>query len=119
MPIPNIMWSSIHVLLCQVLIVSEEDQVPYMRPPLSKELWFSEDRDAAKLFEFKQWNGRKRSIFFEKKNFYCQPSELSRKEGGVAIALKKRVRYFLEPSPFCVFKIFVLEFKQGRDKKRR
>ncbi|ETE62063.1 Apoptosis-inducing factor 1, mitochondrial, partial [Ophiophagus hannah] len=29
----------------RVLIVSEDPELPYMRPPLSKELWFSEDAD--------------------------------------------------------------------------
>ena len=63
-----------------------------MRPPLSKELWFSEDREAAKKFEFKQWNGKTRDIFFEKSEFFCKPSELDSKTGGgVALALQKRV----------------------------
>ena len=64
-----------------------------MRPPLSKELWFSEDREAAKYFQFKQWNGKQRNIFFEDASFYCKPSELSEKKGcGVGLALNKKVR---------------------------
>ncbi|XP_076808808.1 apoptosis-inducing factor 1, mitochondrial-like isoform X1 [Clavelina lepadiformis] len=76
----------------KVLIISDETQAPYMRPPLSKELWFSDDREAAHKFEFKQWNGKWRDIFFEKPSFYCKPSELDAKNGGgVALALNKRV----------------------------
>lgn len=37
--------------------MSEEGHLPYMRPPLSKEMWY--DPDSAKKDEltFKQWNG--------------------------------------------------------------
>jgi len=44
----------------QVLIVTEEEHLPYMRPPLSKELWFSDDKDAVYNLRFKQWNGKER-----------------------------------------------------------
>jgi apoptosis-inducing factor 1 len=44
----------------QVLVVTEEGHLPYMRPPLSKELWFNEDKEAIKTLKFKQWNGKER-----------------------------------------------------------
>ncbi|XP_071949729.1 apoptosis-inducing factor 1, mitochondrial-like [Antedon mediterranea] len=70
----------------KVLVITEEDVNPYMRPPLSKELWFSDDKEGIKQFKFKQWNGKERSIFFEPDSFYCNPKELPTKEnGGVAI----------------------------------
>ncbi|XP_071509963.1 apoptosis-inducing factor 1, mitochondrial-like [Diadema antillarum] len=57
-----------------------------MRPPLSKELWFSDDAVAVEKLKFKQWNGKEKSIFFEPDAFYCKPGELPAKEnGGVAI----------------------------------
>ena len=31
-----------------------------MRPPLSKELWYSDDPDAVEHLRFKQWNGKER-----------------------------------------------------------
>ena len=34
-----------------------------MRPPLSKELWYSDDRDAVANLSFKQWNGKERRYF--------------------------------------------------------
>ncbi|KAL1441718.1 hypothetical protein MTO96_008435 [Rhipicephalus appendiculatus] len=46
----------------KVLVIGEEPYKPYMRPPLSKELWLSDE--ARKTLSFKQWNGRERSIFF-------------------------------------------------------
>lgn len=41
-------------------MISSESYAPYMRPPLSKEMWFTEDRDATKELKFTQWNGRER-----------------------------------------------------------
>lgn len=71
----------------KVLVVTDEPYNPYMRPPLSKELWFSDDAEAVKNLKFKQWNGKERSIFFEQPDFYCKPEELDEKEnGGVAVA---------------------------------
>lgn len=48
------------ILASQILVVSGEGESPYMRPPLSKELWYTEDLEAAKLLRFKQWNGKER-----------------------------------------------------------
>ena len=31
-----------------------------MRPPLSKELWYSDDLELLKQLKFKQWNGKER-----------------------------------------------------------
>uniref|UniRef100_H2YWN8 FAD/NAD(P)-binding domain-containing protein n=1 Tax=Ciona savignyi TaxID=51511 RepID=H2YWN8_CIOSA len=76
----------------KVLIISEEAHLPYMRPPLSKELWYSDDRDLAKNLEFKTWNGKKRNVYYEKPDYYCEPGELpSKSEGGVAVANNKKV----------------------------
>ena len=44
----------------QVLIVTDEPDLPYMRPPLSKELWFSDDPTVTDTLRFKQWNGKER-----------------------------------------------------------
>jgi len=41
----------------QILIVGEEKYTPYMRPPLSKELWFSEDPNVADTLQFTDWTG--------------------------------------------------------------
>jgi programmed cell death 8 (apoptosis-inducing factor) len=45
-----------------VLIIGEEAYVPYQRPPLSKELWHSEQSDD---LVFKDFMGGKRSLFYE------------------------------------------------------
>ncbi|XP_059483923.1 apoptosis-inducing factor 1, mitochondrial [Neocloeon triangulifer] len=71
----------------KVLVVTEEGHLPYMRPPLSKELWFNDDQEATKNLKFKQWNGKERSLYFEPDQFYCKVEELDTKEnGGVAVA---------------------------------
>lgn len=50
-----------NLILClQVLMVSGEGENPYVRPPLSKELCYTEDAEAAKTLRFKQWNGKER-----------------------------------------------------------
>lgn len=48
------------MIVPQVLIVTEESDLPYMRPPLSKELWFSDDPMVIETLRFKQWNGKER-----------------------------------------------------------
>lgn len=63
-----------------------------MRPPLSKELWFSDDPEVGEKLRFKQWNGKERSLFFESDEFYCDPAELNSKEnGGVAVVRGHKV----------------------------
>uniref|UniRef100_A0A8D0CLZ1 Apoptosis-inducing factor 1, mitochondrial n=1 Tax=Scleropages formosus TaxID=113540 RepID=A0A8D0CLZ1_SCLFO len=76
----------------RVLIVSDESDLPYMRPPLSKELWFSDDPNVTDTLRFKQWNGKERSIYFQPPSFYVSPQELPRVEnGGVAVLTGKKV----------------------------
>lgn len=52
--------NSVSHLCHQVLIVTDEPDPPYMRPPLSKELWFSDDPSVTETLRFKQWNGKER-----------------------------------------------------------
>ena len=68
----------------KVLILSVEPREPYMKPPLSKELWFSPPEDASK-FVFREWNGRERDIQFEKHEFFIPVDRLmDRQYGGVS-----------------------------------
>ncbi|XP_051981678.1 apoptosis-inducing factor 1, mitochondrial-like isoform X2 [Xyrauchen texanus] len=70
----------------RVLIITEESDLPYMRPPLSKELWFSDDPQVAETLRFKQWNGKERSVYFQPPSFYVSPTDLTKVEnGGVAV----------------------------------
>lgn len=79
----------------KVLVISNEVETPYMRPPLSKELWLSHESNgtngnaaAGKLAElkFKQWNGVERSLYYEPNDFYINPTKLlDEANGGVAI----------------------------------
>ncbi|KAJ8276439.1 hypothetical protein COCON_G00081910 [Conger conger] len=76
----------------RVLIVTEEPDLPYMRPPLSKELWFSDDPTVTETLRFKQWNGKERSIYFQPPSFYVSPQDLPKVEnGGVAVLTSKKV----------------------------
>lgn len=72
----------------KVLVLSSEIETPYMRPPLSKELWLSGDANAAsgESLRFKQWNGVERSLYYEPSDFYINPTKLLEEpNGGVAI----------------------------------
>ncbi|KAJ7425606.1 Apoptosis-inducing factor 1, mitochondrial [Pitangus sulphuratus] len=94
----------------RVLIVSEDPALPYMRPPLSKELWFSDDPNVTETLRFKQWNGKERryvalqskwnpfdngaflSIYFQPPSFYVPVQDLpSVENGGVAVLCGKKV----------------------------
>lgn len=71
----------------KVLIVSNESQLPYMRPPLSKEVWFDPDSEKKDVLTFKQWNGSEKSLFYEPEDFYISPKALDENaNGGVAVA---------------------------------
>ncbi|XP_065834514.1 apoptosis-inducing factor 1, mitochondrial-like isoform X2 [Oscarella lobularis] len=75
----------------KVLIITEEDFVPYMRPPLSKELWFTDDLEkASSSLIFKQWIGKERSVFYKDESFYESPEALKEKN-GVAILRGQKV----------------------------
>ncbi|CAL8401790.1 unnamed protein product [Boreogadus saida] len=76
----------------KVLIVTDEPDLPYMRPPLSKELWFSDDPTVTDTLRFKQWNGKERSIYFQPPSFYISPAELAvAPNGGVAVLTGRKV----------------------------
>lgn len=57
-----------------------------MRPPLSKEIWYNDDKESVNKLNFKQWNGSERSLFYEPDDFYTDCEELMKNEnGGVAV----------------------------------
>lgn len=75
----------------KVLIITSEDHSPYMRPALSKELWYTE-KDLRRNFSFKWWNGKERSIFYEIDEFFIPLDKLHEREtGGVSIIKKARL----------------------------
>ncbi|XP_034942342.1 apoptosis-inducing factor 1, mitochondrial [Chelonus insularis] len=77
----------------KVLVISEEPSFPYMRPPLSKELWFSQEREPSSELNFRQWNGTTRSIYYEPKEFYSKVEDLiASDKGGVAVASGWKVK---------------------------
>lgn len=86
----------------RVMVLSKEIETPYMRPPLSKELWLGDESPNGNGFKskakhsnnqgdpepltFKQWNGLERSVYYEPNDFYIHPSKLlDEPNGGVAI----------------------------------
>lgn len=83
------------------MVLSDEVETPYMRPPLSKELWLADEnpnnkdgkskntvttQSDSETLTFKQWNGIERSLYYEPNDFYIHPSKLmDEPNGGVAI----------------------------------
>ncbi|VVC35514.1 Hypothetical protein CINCED_3A018809 [Cinara cedri] len=77
----------------RVLVISAEGYLPYMRPPLSKELWYGDDVEMAKSLNFHQWNGTARSLFYEPEPFYTPVEELNTtKNGGISLARGWKVK---------------------------
>ncbi|XP_030383443.1 putative apoptosis-inducing factor 1, mitochondrial isoform X2 [Scaptodrosophila lebanonensis] len=73
----------------KVLMISNEFRKPYMRPPLSKELWYTPNAndDPIKDYRFKQWTGSERSLYFEPEEFFMDPTKLEDSvNGGIAVA---------------------------------
>ncbi|KAH8377044.1 hypothetical protein KR093_002943 [Drosophila rubida] len=73
----------------KVLMISNEFRKPYMRPPLSKELWYTPNpnEDPIKDYRFKQWTGSERSLYFEPEEFFVDPEKLDHSSnGGIAVA---------------------------------
>lgn len=76
----------------KILVVTEEDFKPYMRPPLSKDLWTTDDDKKVAELRFKQYNGNERSLYFLDDEFYVTPKQLNQLDnGGVAVLTGKRV----------------------------
>ncbi|XP_075982138.1 apoptosis-inducing factor 1, mitochondrial-like isoform X2 [Anticarsia gemmatalis] len=78
----------------QVLMVGDEPELPYMRPPLSKELWREPELAAASDLDaltFRQWNGRRRTVTYEPAAFYTPVEQLEARGGGAAVARGWRV----------------------------
>lgn len=82
-----------HEPKAKIMVLSSETETPYMRPPLSKELWLAESvrskaagTEDPESLKFKQWNGVERSLYYEPNDFYIHPSKLADEpNGGVAI----------------------------------
>lgn len=83
----------------QILMVSNEPYLPYMRPPLSKEMWFNPDKNKVEKLMFRQWNGTERSLLYEPFEFYTPVEELNDKEnGGVSVITGYEVKSI---DPYC------------------
>lgn len=76
----------------KVLMIGEEPFYPYMRPPLSKELWFDQNPDVGETLSFTRWNGKERSVFYEPQDYFFSVKQLlENKNGGVSVIRGKRV----------------------------
>lgn len=75
----------------KVLIITSENRSPYMRPALSKELWFT-DKTLRRNLNFKWWSGKERSIFYEIEEFFVPLEDLDNREhGGVSLVKNTRL----------------------------
>nr|CAD7205446.1 unnamed protein product [Timema douglasi] len=71
----------------KILIVSYEPHFPYVRTPLSKELWLNNDPESRHKLMYQQSNGTEKSLFFEEDDYFVGCKELaSLDDGGIAVA---------------------------------
>lgn len=79
-----------------VLLVGDETMPPYMRPPLSKEMWrepelVADSESDLPALSFRQWNGKRRPLLYEPLAFYTPVERLAECGGGAANARGWRV----------------------------
>uniref|UniRef100_A0A0R3S5N2 Pyr_redox_2 domain-containing protein n=1 Tax=Elaeophora elaphi TaxID=1147741 RepID=A0A0R3S5N2_9BILA len=76
----------------KVLIIGDEEHLPYNRPPLSKELWWFGEDQVAETLEYRGYSGKKRDVYFEAPGFFVAPGEIeSAEHGGVSLISGHRV----------------------------
>ncbi|CAF1544433.1 unnamed protein product [Adineta ricciae] len=81
-----------HDATAKVLVISSEKYYPYMRPPLSKDVWYTDDDNLLNQYMFKQWNGQEKSLFVFDNEFYADVKTLNDEEnGGVGVVLGRKV----------------------------
>lgn len=71
----------------KVIMISNDNHYPYMRPPLSKEMWFAEP-DLQKQLKFRQWNDKERSLFYAEDEFYFNLKQLNETETGGSCVIR-------------------------------
>ncbi|EFP02404.1 CRE-WAH-1 protein [Caenorhabditis remanei] len=75
----------------KVLMIGEEPDLPYNRPPLSKELWWYGDETAVSKLDYTSLSGKKRDIFYEVEGFFVSPEDIRKApHGGVALLRGKK-----------------------------
>ncbi|KAK7602035.1 hypothetical protein V9T40_009476 [Parthenolecanium corni] len=76
-----------HDPTAKVLLISSEPYYPYMRPPLTKEIWSDDNPEVVEKLSFKQWNGSERSLFFEPEEFFLPLEKFDEEpKGGLSVA---------------------------------
>lgn len=73
-----------------ILIITDESYPPYMRPPLSKELWYNVEGNPESELEFADWHGERKPIFFQDVSFYETKNIAEPVAGRVRLMLGKR-----------------------------
>eukprot|EP00761_Pharyngomonas_kirbyi_P006479 gb/GECH01006486.1/.p1 GENE.gb/GECH01006486.1/~~gb/GECH01006486.1/.p1 ORF type:complete len:662 (+),score=132.90 gb/GECH01006486.1/:1-1986(+) len=61
----------------QVLIIGDEPVPPYRRPPLTKDLWRTDDPDVAHHLQFRSPSGKEVSIFYQPEEWYAQDPNIT------------------------------------------
>ncbi|CAM0135943.1 unnamed protein product [Umbelopsis sp. WA50703] len=77
-----------------VIIIGSESVPPYMRPPLSKELWFSDDANASETLRFKDWQGNERSAVYQDISEYeiiTDLADINKESSKIKLLLQKTV----------------------------
>ncbi|KYR02891.1 hypothetical protein DLAC_11441 [Tieghemostelium lacteum] len=60
----------------EILVVSQEDTVPYKRPPLSKEIWSNEDPNLLESLEYTDWSGKLSNVHYDPESMYAKSDNI-------------------------------------------
>jgi len=82
----------------KVLIISDERETPYNRPPLSKELWLYGTPTAYKTLDYMSISGKKRDIRYESDGFFLNPGALQEFEHGAISLIRNTMAIELDPT---------------------
>eukprot|EP00053_Salpingoeca_punica_P019025 m.189715 g.189715 ORF g.189715 m.189715 type:complete len:624 (-) comp17552_c2_seq1:2500-4371(-) len=70
-----------HDAKAKILIIGDEPDRPYQRPPLSKQLWMN--REDGPEYQFKDWTGEVRSVYHMNAEVYSNIQALEKDDGTV------------------------------------
>jgi programmed cell death 8 (apoptosis-inducing factor) len=60
----------------EILLVTSDERPPYQRPPLSKELWWTEDANVAQNLKFTDWMGNATHVEYKHLSDYAADSKI-------------------------------------------
>lgn len=73
----------------RIILIGDEATGPYLRPPLSKELWHSDPSEVRDTLKFKDWGGKERELVYSPDEPFLSLAELDREAAELEEAAVK------------------------------